>query len=455
MVFSHHPSPRLLVCLALTALGAGLCALLMPAECRVVEDQLVNFPDSDVLAHQARPWVLAVLCFLPALGGLVYALVGTLDRYLIRLFLGMFGICTAALVTIWLLIDLSDKIGDLINSRHVLRAIGSYYTSRSPAIMVLLLPYCLLLSILQTLGKLSINREIIAMIQSGRGILRLTRSLLAIGGFCTLLSLGLNYHWAPLAEGRRDDLLAQASGKTTNEATQVLYRNSEDRRLWMIGSFPPDYHKGNPLRHVEVTTTDANQRLQSRLFASQARWDRSTHQWTFENAIIGHYVPGRSPEFETFEKPLIVDSWSETPWQLIKPGLTAVELGLPDLSDWLKSHARHRAFSDRNPYLTQWHYRWALPFTCLVTVLFATPLAIHFSRRSSGGGIFLAVLLSSFMLLISNVALAFGESGTLRPAVAAWLPTLAFALLGIYLYHRRLTGRPIYQSLRHLLPGTP
>jgi len=86
-------------------------------------------------------------------------------------------------------------------------------------------------------------------------------------------------------------------------------------------------------------------------------------------------------------------------------------------------------------------------------VLLATPLAIHFSRRGAGGGVFLAVVLSALMLLVNTIVLAFGEAGTLRAVLAAWLPNAAFALLGIYLYRRRITGRPIYRSLRKLLPS--
>jgi lipopolysaccharide export LptBFGC system permease protein LptF len=56
-------------------------------------------------------------------------------------------------------------------------------------------------------------------------------------------------------------------------------------------------------------------------------------------------------------------------------------------------------------------------------------------------------------LLVSNIILAFGEAGTLSPALAAWLPNIGFALLGLYLFRRRITGRPIYHSLRRLLPS--
>jgi LPS export ABC transporter permease LptG len=450
--FRSH-SRRFLLVLALAALGAGVCALLLPGEYRAVERQLIGFPDSDVRAHEARPMVLAALCFLPALASLIYCLGGTLDRYITRQFLGIFGICLSSLFTIWLLIDLSDKVGEFRSAQNILATIVTFYATRSPAIILLLLPYSLLLALLYSLGKLSTNREIIAIIQSGRGVVRTTLPLVIAGAFCTLLTLGLNYHWAPIAEGRQDEILAEASGEQATEAAKVLYRNPNERRLWMIGAFPPDYEMGKPLLNVEVTTTDQNQMLESRLSASSATWNRDTRQWIFHDPVVSRYSAGNPPDFMETDGPLTIDNWYETPWQLIKPGLAAANLGIPDLNTWLRSNALQLHYADPAPYLTQWHYRWALPFTCLVTVLLATPLAIHFSRRGPGGGIFLAVVLSALMLLVSNIVLAFGEAGTLDPALAAWLPNTGFALLGLYLFRRRITGRPIYHSLRRLFPS--
>ena len=455
MMFLRRHQPHILLILTLIVMGAGFCALVVPAESRAVQEYLVGFPDADVQSHQARPMVLAALGFLPALGACVYAFGGTIDRYITRQFLGIFGICLSGLFMIWLLIDLTEHLGDFRGARHILRTIGTYYVTSTPAILLQLLPYCLLLSLLHALGKFSTNREIIAFIQSGRGILRITLPLMIVGFFCTLFGLGLNYQWAPGVEERQNDILADAGGKQAAEATHVLYRNPENRRLWMIDSFPPDYQKGRPLRNVEVTTTDENHMLQSRLSASHALWDRTRHQWTFENPVISRYTAGQPPEFENPQGPLIVDYWTETPWQLIKPGLSADHLGVPDLTGWLQAYARHPSFADPSPYLTQWHYRWALPFTCLVTVLLAIPLAIHFSRRGPGGGVFFAVVLSAMLLLISNIVLAFGKAGTLQPALAAWLPNISFTLLGCYLFSSRISGRPIHHPLRKLFSRSP
>ncbi len=454
MEFTRRHLKPLLLTLALAALGAVLYILLLPAENRAIEQQLIGFPDSDIAAHRARTLFLAGLCALPALAAAAYTLGDTLDRYITRQFLAIFAICLSALFLIWLLIDLSDKISDFRDTPSILGTALHFYAARSPAILLLLLPYSLLLALLYALGKLSSQREIIAVVQSGRSVIRTSLPLVVAGVFCTLLSLGLNYHWAPVAEGSRDEILAEASGAEATEATKVLFRNPENHRLWMIGAFPPDYEKGGPLLNVDVTTTGPNRDIRTRLSASHAIWDRPNRRWTFQNPVIGRFSPGNAPVFETPDAPVTIDSWPETPWQLIKPGLDAAHLGIPDLNTWLKATPRQRGFADPAPYLTQWHYRWSLPFACIVTVLLAAPLAIHFSRRGHGGGVFLAVVLSALMLLLSNISLAFGEAGLLRPAISAWLPNLSFALIGLYLFHRRVTGRPIYQSLRRLLPGT-
>ncbi len=453
MIFFRTHLQRFLLPLALVAVGVALCGFLIPAERMAVVQQLLGFPDSDVQAHEARPAILAALCFLPAVAALFYALSGTMDRYIIRQFAGIFGICLAALVAIWLLMDLTDKIGDFRESRHLLRTLALVYATRSPAVLLLLLPYSLLLSLLYSLGKLSGSREIIAMIQGGRSVIRLTLPLIIAGVLFSLLCLGLNYQWAPVAEGRLDEILSAAGGKPATEAAHVLYRNPIDRRLWEIGAFPHNYHMGKPLLDVEVTTTRSDRTLESRLLAKRAFWDRSDHHWTFEEPVLATYTAGQPPVFEKQAAPLVITTWTETPWQLIKPGLSAANLGIPDLDGWLQANSHGGQFADPAPYLTQWHYRWALPFTCIVTVLLATPLAIHFSRRGPGGGVFLAVVLSALMLLAGSISTALGEAGTLRPLFAAWLPNLAFATLGIYLFRRRISGLPIYLVLRRLFPG--
>ena len=117
-----------------------------------------------------------------------------------------------------------------------------------------MIPYGLLLALLYSLGKLSGSREIIAMIQSGRSLVRITMPLIVAGVFFSLLCLGLNYHWAPSPKGMwRSFWRKPAASPRPRRAT--CFTETGNRRLWLIGTFPKDYQTGKPLRNVEITTT--------------------------------------------------------------------------------------------------------------------------------------------------------------------------------------------------------
>ena len=158
MNFSRNHLLRFLLPLALAAGGAAVCAMLVPGETAAVQEQLVGFPDSDFQAHHARPLILAGLCFLPALAAFLHALGGTLDRYITRQFAGIFAICLGALLMIWLLMDMADKIGEFRETQDVLTTIVKFYSARSPAVLLLLLPYSLLLALL--LGASMLTRAV-------------------------------------------------------------------------------------------------------------------------------------------------------------------------------------------------------------------------------------------------------------------------------------------------------
>lgn len=444
-------APRWPLPIILTLLGLIAAAILFPMEKRIVAEYLSGFPDSHLLTNRIRPYILGTLCFMPAIASWAYTLGNTFDRYLSRQFLGIFTICLGALFILWMLLDLNDNLGDFSGADNKFASVFNFYLLRSPAILLVLLPYTLLLANIYCLGKLSKSNEIIAMVQSGTGILRLSLPLIFAGFWCSILLLGLNYQWAPHAEGKRNDMIALAQGRPIIQAKNVLFRAPDSNRLWMVGTFPENFLKGDPLQNVEITTINPDRSIKTRIQSAHASYDKDTRIWSFHNPLISRFELGQAPVYEQLNEPWIRKTWKETPAQIIKPGLSVEYLGIPELKSWLISPLAKQMTATLPSYLTHWHYRWALPITCIVTVLLAVPLSIHFSRRGGGSGIFLAVVLSVMMLFISTITLALGESGSFSPMIAAWLPNIIFTGLGLYLYHRRITGRPIYQSVKQLL----
>lgn len=423
-----------------------------------VEDHLLGFPDANAFAHELRPLILSALCLLPALGALYYALVRSLDRYLIRQFFSSFLLCFFTLYAIWTLLDLTDNMGDFKNSGNAGSLMLRYYGMLFPLIFVELAPFALLLGLLYALGKLSRSQEIVSMIQTGSGVIRLILPLAVVGGVASLLCLGFNYQWAPWADGYKEALIEQARKGSTSQARNVVYFHKEERRIWFVGSFPYHFNKGEPLQNVIVHTFNEDGDPKMRLQAKEASWDKETRGWKFNGAELLHLdrrIEGEDgplmPKYEIPEGELRYTNWNELPWKIIKPGLPAENLGIPDLYSWLRLNENEEWVNKRR-FLTQWHYRWAQPGICLALVLLAAPLGIVFSRRGAAGGVALAIFLSAGMMFASTVFLSLGEAGHIPPIWAAWGTNILAIVLALILIQRRLVGRPIYQSLKKLLP---
>ena len=445
--------PRILVPLILAIAGALLAFKVGPLERGAVAEQMSNFPGVQEQAHALRPMIAMALCMLPAVGGVFYFFSGTLGRYVARQFLTIFFICLAGLFVVWLVADLGDNLDDLKLAANPGKLALKLYTVRLPEIIVMLLPYSLLLSILYCLGRLSRSREIVAMIQTGRGLARLTMPFLVAGTLAALLCAGLNYQWAPAAVGAENSILREAKGIDGVAEPYIRYRNFQARRLWMVGSFPRDYQKGAPLQDVTVIQEHPDGRLNTIISAKTAAWSSTSGTWTLTQPRQRIFGDNRYPDFvDNLPDPMKIEGWQEVPAQIIRPGLPAEQLGIPDLNDWLEANPDN-SWASRGGHLTQWHYRWAQPVNCLVVVLLATPLGVVFSRRGTSGGVAMAVFLCAGMLFVSNVSLNLGASGHLKPAWAAWLPSLIFGTIAIYLFQRRLAGRPIYQTLMKFLPA--
>ncbi len=454
---SHPLIRRFLPALILSVLGLGVAAFLASQEMAEVRDHLTGFPDSVASAHLLRPAVLTGLCLIPALGAFYYGMVAALDRYMIRQFLGGFALCFISLLAIWFISDLTNHIGDFQESGEPLAFMGKYYLAAFPRFFVDYAPYGLLLGMLLCLGKLSRGQEIVSMIQTGRGVARLILPLIIMGSLLGLICLGFNYRWAPAATAYQDALMEQAKDGSLSKARNVVYFGGETKRLWLVGSFPYDYHQGEALRNVVIRSFCKDGKPEWRMEAKTAQWNRESHEWSFTEAErwdLRQLFNGRVlPRFEEdLPDPLVIEAWPETPWQLIKPGLRAEQLGIPGLYSWLVQN-RTSEWGNKRRFLTQWHYRWAQPGICLAIVLLAAPLGIVFSRRGAAGGIALAVFLCIALLFSSTVFLALGESGYLPPLWAAWGTNLLATVLALVLIQRRLVGRPIYQSLRKLFPS--
>lgn len=432
-------------------LGIVATAWIFPLESARVHEHFIGYPNANYLAHSLRPWLLALLSFLPAIAAILHRCSTIMDRYLTRELIRCFITCGAALFGLIMLLELQDSASDFKDTPFI--EVATFYFIQLPSMFMLILPYSLMLALLWCLGKMSKSQEIVSMIQSGRSVLRIMLPLIVTGFILALATTIFSYHWAPYAEGYKSTLMRELKGEPDTAAVKVGYGHPEKGRMWYVGKFPRAFAKGAALEKVKVIQKNEEGKIAFTYIAETANWRESDRVWTLHDVIISdRFAQGTKPGMAKVKKQASLEMpWEETPWQIIRPGLLPTELGIPELHSWLENNPE-RPLSFRRAYQTWWHVRWAQPFICLVIVLLAAPLGIAFTRRGVGGGVAVAIFLCAGMLFFSTVFPTLGESGHLHPILAAWATNILFLSVAIILFYRRISGQPIYQTLRKFLP---
>jgi len=376
-----------------------------------------------------------------------------MDRYLVQAICTPLVLCFAGFLSIWLIIDLTDNGRDFMVRGAGLGMLCYYYLVQLPQMVLMVLPITLLLSLLFALGKMSQANEVISMLGAGRSMVRVLIPIFALGLYATLISLVLNFRWAPEAEARKEGLLNKLEDIRNQDddagpqspghyeqfaAVAWMYANSLDGRFWFVGRVPVDLANA-PMRYVAIWDQNEEGDIVASYKADSVRWNHETREWILENAKVWLYDPYGLAEISHHEV-LRISDWRETPWHVVSSSYNAEHLGIPELTTYIRTNS---ALPPRKlaPYRTHWHFAWAEPFRCLFIVLMAAPLGIVHARRGVLGGVALSIGIFFALMFFDSLFLGLGQSGRIVSWMGAWFPNLLLGGIGGGLLYLRNNNR--------------
>ena len=449
---------NLLIALLFLAGGTLLALYLVPGEWEQMRWEVSGMPESYPLEQKCRPFLLLLLCYLPFLGALFYAFMGTMDRYVSRCYINYFLLCTAILLLIYMLADFTDNM-ERFRSRFddPLTQALNFYASQLPMFLYQILPYTLMMGTLWSLSKLSGTSELTGMLQSGRSLMRVCMPVFLYAALGAAAYGIFGFHWAPNGSLYRQILLRQEQRTATDEAQPIIYRSDIHARIWRVQNPATFEDPGAPMRQVTIEQfkTDSRGALICQYRADSATWNKEASTWTLHNAYIRRMAPAnvRPPDEEHADK--LEVPFGEKPYQIISPAQNnrIDAMGTSVLYEFLKTGSGSR--EDRFRYKTEWHVRIARIFSCLVLVLLALPSAITFQRRSPMKGIGIAVVLAALMLFLYRVFPSLGESGLLRAWLSAWIPNVIYTGIALWLIRENLAHRSVKEWCIAKLHGKP
>ena len=353
--------------------------------------------------------------------------VGVLDRHLLRQCAGFLVLVLIAVCGLWITINLSENLEDIRRNVVPLVVVVSFYVFSLPQIVHDTLPLAFLIAFLATATVLERHNETTAFKAAGISLSRVALPLLLFG-IATGAGLFL-----------LDDYVTQRAERSKQKLEDVIkgrkvarsYRSTDrpfvflpdGRTLVNFLQFDPDTLT---LIRPSVYVFDARFNLRTRFMAKRATY-KDGH-WVAEGAWSRTFMADATPEFIRHTGPVDLPL-PVPPAYFGREYRRPQQMSFGELDDYI---ATLRAAGYRVDRLTvQLHQKVAYPLSMVLLAWLSLPFAFRAGRRGAVGGIALALVLGMAYFGLMAFIIRLGEASLVPPVLAAWTPTVVFALLAV------------------------
>jgi lipopolysaccharide export system permease protein len=349
------------------------------------------------------------------------------QRYFIGESLKLLLFILAVLFVLFTVIDYSLNTKHLVGHGVPWGKLLGYYGAQFFTYMQLLVPLALMLSVIKTVTTANTHNELVALRAGGLAARKLLQPLLLVAALCASF-LWANYQWIyPTAtakverfedrylRGTRKDDKPKLNVVRLHDGSKLLYQSYDTSReaffdVYWLRTGGDLYRMHHLMPHGK------------------------TPEATFVDHIIrseeGHFL--RDASFKHVELPDMRFGERDLIDALVPPK----DMSLTDL--WRRLPTGHASISDyESQVVSAFNLKLAYPLLCFLVVLAPAPWCIRFRRHLPIFFIFCLSIAGFLAFLTTMDAMAIlGESRTLPPGWALWLPVLScFGIFG-YRYAR-------------------
>ncbi len=386
-------------------------------------------------------WLRFGLC-LGRVPGFHAAALNTYDRHLLREWLHILGLVLVAMVGLLFMQVLYDDFRYLNDLGAEAADFGAYFFVTIPGFLSLVLRVALLISLLFVLGKLHRANEFIALRAAGVSLLRITAPVWLIGALACGLTWYLNASVVPwsVEESRalRESLQYRQQARTQAEdrvgaVYSVGFDNRAAGRMWFFNRYSQFTRKGYG---VTLSELDPQRREQRRIVAAEAWPDRARGGWVFRDGRELIFDPETAEMIEPrpFTELFRPDCTEDPRLMLLidrKAGdLSFFELGR--LIDYLRETGSPKVV----PYEVRYFSLIADTLGPLIIIGLAVPFAVSGVRVNPAVGVSKSIGLFFLYYIFMNLASSLATKGVIEPLLAAWVPNLGMAAIGLWLFVR-------------------
>lgn len=363
-------------------------------------------------------------------------LLKTIDRYILKKFIGTFIFSIVLIICIVVIFDISEKIDNFIRAT-MHEIIFDHYLNFIPYFANMLAPLFTFISVIFFTSKMATRYETVAILSSGVKYTRFLRPYMIGATLIASVSLYVSHFVIPVATKRKQAFEDKYINDHYQNQERNIHRQLDKETKIYMESYSNIDKRGN--RFTMEKVVDYNQVYF--LSAEYIAYDSLKQLWKAYNYYerIMHDDKSVKNSSLKFREEIKRGQEKEIKINFVPADMGRIEskvevMTYPELKKYIADE-REKGASGIERFEVENYKRTAVP--CATFILTIMGVCIS-SRKVRGGiGLHLAIglLLAASYVLFLQVSSLFAINGVLpSPFIAVWIPNVLYGGIAFYLY---------------------
>ena len=352
-----------------------------------------------------------------------------IDFYIIKKFLGTYVLSILLIISIAIVIDITEKMDNFYNEGLNLKTIiFDYYIYFVPYYINLFSSLFTFLSVIFVTSKLAYNTEIIAMLAGGISFKRIMLPYFISASIIALATFYVSSEIIP--PGIRERLKFES----TYIFQQVFEESTNHKQLQLSGNeiaYIERYNKTKKIGYRFSYDKFNDKQLIERITASRIEYD-SLQNWTIIDYTRRVFYELRE---ETTQGDTLKMTLNMVPEDFVTVLKEYEQLTTEQLHTYIEEQSK-RGIGGLNAYKLELYKRYSNPFAAFILTLIGVSIASRKVRGGTGSHLFFGLLLRVTYIIANVSSVSFTVKGGVHPMMAVWIPNLVYLAIGIVLYLR-------------------
>ncbi|MEM6524628.1 MAG: LptF/LptG family permease [Bacteroidota bacterium] len=349
-----------------------------------------------------------------------------IDKYILKKFLGAFVFTVLIIVSVILVIDVTEKTDKFVKAGVTTSDIVSYYLDFIPWIANFITPLTTFIATVFITAQMAGRTEIIAILSSGVSFKRMLLPYFLGASAIALMSFVLTGWVIPNSNKSRLAFeIEHLKSKFYYDKTNIHIQVAPNTYLYMR-SYNNQSNVGYNFTLERVEGTE----LKSKLSANRISWDKENEKWrltTWKTISIDsiNEVMDKGKEMDT--------TLAIHPTEFASNYRNYDGMTIDELNDEI-AKLKLRGASNVEIYEVEKYTRFTAPFAILILTFMGVIVSSRKTRGGAGFQIALGFLLSFLFIIFFILSKSVAEAGDMHPMLGVWIPNIVFGGISLLMY---------------------